>query len=215
MNHPPPSDRTHATGVPPLYLTLTEVGDMRPTPKYAKQTQSPPHPRPKYAEQTQFPTANIHSTIYNIQSLGPIYPQPPNLRPKYAKQTQFAPKATRPTTKKHETNPIPTGFGSPQAPKTRNEPNLSPPTPPIYNLQSTIDNIQSPGPIPRTAAILPVLSFPRKRESTNYEPNMRNEPKVEGGRKYSGDFASCYCRIMRIMTMWWILKTCGRQYSIG
>ncbi len=27
-----------------------------------------------YAKRTQFPTTNIHSTIYNIQSLAPIYP---------------------------------------------------------------------------------------------------------------------------------------------
>ncbi len=43
---------TQAAGLPPLYLTPTEVGDT-PTTKNAKRTQFPSGPHPNYAKQTQ------------------------------------------------------------------------------------------------------------------------------------------------------------------
>ncbi len=49
-----------------------------------------PIPPGEITKRTQFPTTNIHSTIYNIQSLGPICPTPTIRRPKNAKRTQFA-----------------------------------------------------------------------------------------------------------------------------
>ena len=45
-------------------------------------------------KRTQFPTNNIHSTIDNIQSLGPIPTAGDLWRTKKAKQTQFTPPST-------------------------------------------------------------------------------------------------------------------------
>ncbi len=99
-----PNKETQAAGLPPLYLTPTEVGDtptakkMRnepnlppwpscPTPKYAKRTQSQPssQPTPLAEGQSRFigkpnfqpPIYYPQSTIYNIQSPGPIPKKPP------------------------------------------------------------------------------------------------------------------------------------------
>ncbi len=84
-----PIIKTHAKGVPPLYLTPTEVGALRPRPKNAKRTQS--HPRGT-----------------------PILRNEPNLRipgvpptPISAKRTQSTPPADLWKTNKCETNPIP------------------------------------------------------------------------------------------------------------
>ncbi len=64
-----PIKTTPAAGGPPLYLTLTEVGDRRRS-KNTKRTQSTT-PTAKNAKRTQFTPPY---TIHNIQSLGPIRP---------------------------------------------------------------------------------------------------------------------------------------------
>ncbi len=146
MNHPPPLNETHATGVPPLYLTPTEVGDT-PTAKNTKRTQSPyghGMPCPHFAKRTQFHKANWQKPTANSQNMrNEPNLTPANLRnepnsripsvpthPKNTKRTQFTvPLKSRrhsdPTLR--ETNPIYRTAGvSPafQSPIMRNEPNL-------------------------------------------------------------------------------------------
>ena len=91
-NEPNPTRRNYETNPICPTTTLPHAKNAKrtqfppgPQPKNAKRTQSqppiienepnlrpqPPGPRPKCAKRTQFPTTNIHSTIYNLQSLGP------------------------------------------------------------------------------------------------------------------------------------------------
>ncbi len=87
MNHPSPLDRTHATCVPPLYLTSTELGD---TPNRQKMQNKP----------------NFGPDAPQLCETNPISaPTPPN----YAKRTQSQPNYSRFTTHDslfYETNPI-------------------------------------------------------------------------------------------------------------
>ncbi len=139
MNHPPPLDRTHATGVPPLYLTPPEVGDI-PTAKNTKRTQATARPHPQTRE-----TNPIYRTTGSLPSrpspqiceTNPIYAR------KYTKRTQFhpgpRPKYTKRTQLPHTNCPptplIPLDF----AKRTQF---------PTTNIHSTIYNIQSFAPIP-------------------------------------------------------------------
>ena len=65
----------HLCETNPIYRA-TAILPARPCPQYAKRTQitvQMASQRHFYAKRTQFSTINIHSTIYNIQSRGPIY----------------------------------------------------------------------------------------------------------------------------------------------
>ncbi len=108
MSTQPPSATTHAKGVPPLYLTLTEVGDIRQHPKNAKRTQSPV--RARHAVPLLRKTNPI-----------PAHQVPP---PRYLCETN--PILSRGRAKKCETNPI-CPYPSPaHPPKTQNKPNSRP-----------------------------------------------------------------------------------------
>ncbi len=168
-------NKTHATGVPPLYLTPTEVGD----PPTTKKCKTNPIPPGKNAKRTQFT------------------PQPPSPRPKYAKRTQFAPRPQHPPTKKCETNPIPAAdlwrtkktkrtqshpanSQSPKAKsqKTRNEPNLCP-----ANMQNE-PNLSPGGPVEDKKCEtnpIPTLVIPAKAgiQKSCPTPKMRNEPNFQ------------------------------------
>ncbi len=104
----PTQKESHATGVPPLYLTLTEVGDR---PSHQKCKTNPICTRPT----TQMCETN---PIYHTARL-----RPPRRTPEICKTN---PISTRPTTRKRETNPIRVYQVSNHPQKTRNEPNLTP-----------------------------------------------------------------------------------------
>ncbi len=106
MTHPPPSDRTPAAGVPPLYLTSTEVGET-PRPQFHRNEPNFP-PRPpttnyelNYAKRTQshpvsssprWPKASPDSSGNPISRNEPNFA--PASCPNYAKRTQFPPRRT-------------------------------------------------------------------------------------------------------------------------
>ena len=100
-------NKTHAEGVPPLYLTPTEVGET-PARQNMRNEPNPTVPTPKYTERTQFP----HHTAEKCET-NPIYPPPasPIIR-------------NEPNSRTPGVQPP-----RPHPRKTRNEPNL-PPQPP-------------------------------------------------------------------------------------
>ncbi len=71
IHHPTPSFPPS-----PLYFLLSPLSRVT-----ARATQSQHGPRPKQTKRTQFPTINIQSTIYNIQSPGPILTNQNSLSP--------------------------------------------------------------------------------------------------------------------------------------
>jgi hypothetical protein len=106
-----PNKETQAAGLPPLYLTPTEVGDT-PTVKISKTNPIYTRPTIKKSKRTQF-----------------TVPPPPSPRTKNAKRTQFSHTRCPATPYLCETNPIYRTAGvSPASPPpiTRNEPNSHP-----------------------------------------------------------------------------------------
>ncbi len=147
MNHPSPLDRTlefirrrRTTGVPPLYLTPTEVGDTPQLPKNAKRTQSHPPPSslmPPFRETNPISARPIcetnpiyrrdpQSTNYQQRTTNYFLRNEPNLppqQPKNAKRTQsqhghYA-KRTQSWYPRHPPGPT-------LPPNMRNEPNFHP-----------------------------------------------------------------------------------------
>ncbi len=72
----PPSDRTRAKGLPPLYLTLTEVGDIRPA--HQKYETNPIPAPPISAKRTQFTTSPRSSRLDSGIGLTPKMRNEPN-----------------------------------------------------------------------------------------------------------------------------------------
>ena len=134
---------TQAAGLPPLYLTPTEVGETPTTPKCAKRTQFRHAGDPFFAKRTQLPHTRCPTTPKKCQTnpicpaptlpqtrkckTNPISAYPASRRPLIsAKRTQF-PHTQRPAAPRLcETNPIYRTGTACRAPKMRNEPNLSP-----------------------------------------------------------------------------------------
>ncbi len=163
MNHPNPSNRTHAKGVPPLYLTPTEVGDT-PTTKKNKTNPIrrstaiwPPKPPRIIRKRTQFP-------------LGP--------RPNYTKRTQFQPRRTCGGPK----NAKRTQFYPKGTPNTQNEPNSRTPgvPPPPISAKRTQSHPVSTSAF-RISCLFRISSF-RFRISPDLSGRiMRNEPNFSRG----------------------------------
>ncbi len=92
-------------------------------------------------------TPNLHSTIYNIQSLGPIstgfgLPQGPIMR----NEPNLPPRSHRPTTQEYETNPISLyGHGMP-CPKNAKQTQFHPPSclMPLASCPNSTKQTQSP-----------------------------------------------------------------------
>ncbi len=92
-NSQSPTAKSCFYGTNPIYPypSLPYDPKMRNKPNLGTHSVPPPSPAPKNAKQTQSPATNIHSTIYNIQSNGPISAPPLASCLYYAKQTQFCP----------------------------------------------------------------------------------------------------------------------------
>ena len=183
MPKKPPSYRTHAEGLPPLYLTPTEVGDTPRPQKYetnpipARPTANRQQPKAVFTKRTQFAPPPIVSPTQKRET-NPIYP---HNRPANTQKMRNEPKKTTPDAIGPPLYLTPTEVGeTPTIQKMRNEPNLRLPqlgprsknakrtqftagprpkceTNPIYphrrHLQSTI-----PFPNPRSAAHYPSLA---------------------------------------------------------
>ena len=113
---------THAKGVPPLYLTPTEVGDIRPRPKTRNEPNLP---------HSHGPTDPKTRNEPNLSGISPDRSEP-----NYTKRTQFTvPLASRRHSQPHCAKRTQFPPGMPKAAQP-------------HNIQSTIYNIQSPCPIP-------------------------------------------------------------------
>ncbi len=110
--NPISSRPTAKTQQPTAIFTKRTQSEPGNPPNYTKRTQYQPQRtcgRPKNTKRTQFPATNIHSTIYNIQSNGPISARRHPAASNYAKRTQFHKANSHlPTAKScfYETNPI-------------------------------------------------------------------------------------------------------------
>ncbi len=132
---------THAKGVPPIYLTPTEVGETPTIPNMQNEPNWPPTARPIMQNEPNFipPRASCllpHASIMqnkpnsSIPSAPPfprnepnLPPRPPRPTPKSAKRTQFTHRH-HPHDQKCETNPISAPPPSCHPPIMRNEPKL-------------------------------------------------------------------------------------------
>ncbi len=127
MPNQPPSDRTRAKGVPPLYLTLTEVGDIRQHPKMRNEPNLPPDNfplPPVYAKRTQFRPPTTRPKI-QIRETNPISAYPASRCPLFLRnEPNLPPRHHRPTPQMRKTNPISASPPPSADPKMRNEPNL-------------------------------------------------------------------------------------------
>ena len=155
----PTSDRTPTAGGPPTHLTPGTVGGALRPPKQTKRTQSPLLLSPIMRNEPNLPSRQLHTATV------------------FAKRTQFRPPTVPAPTQLCETNPISTYKLSSRPLFQRNEPNLP------HHRQSTIYNIQSPGPICTAADLWKTKNAKRTQfAATNIQstihPARRNKIKI-------------------------------------